>query len=86
MLMQGSRRIGLMIVASTLVMHLFTYTNVFDFVHIRISQERAYLALLMGSVMASVVMVLMWGRMYSNVPLNFAIIGGAVRLDSEISV
>lgn len=66
-----------MIATSTIVMFVLTYTNVYDIAHIHISQERLYMALLMGSAMAIVMMAWMW-RMYQDRRRNLAIIGGAV--------
>ncbi len=39
-----------MIATSTLVMFALTYANVFDIAHIHFSQERLYMAVLMGDV------------------------------------
>lgn len=69
-------RFVVMILTSTVVMYLLTYTNVFDFAHIRVSTERVYMALIMGSAMAIVMMGFMW-QMYPNIRLNAAIMGGA---------
>lgn len=66
-----------MIVTSTVLMYLLTYTNVFAVAHIRFSEERLYMALLMGSMMAIVMLGFMW-RMYPDRRLNVAIISGAL--------
>jgi len=66
-----------MILTSTVVMFVLTYTNVFAFAHIRLSQERAYMAVLMGSGMAVVMITFMWGRMYPSPRVNIGIIVGA---------
>jgi hypothetical protein len=68
-----------MIATSTLVMYLLTYTNVFAFAHIRFSEERLYMALIMGSAMAIVMLGFMW-RMYPNRRVNVGIILGALAL------
>ena len=47
-------RFGLMIATSTLVMFALTYTNAFSADHVRFSEERVYMALLMGAAMALV--------------------------------
>ena len=72
-------RFGAMILTSTVVMFVLTYSNVFAFAHIRFSEERLYMALLMGSAMAIVMLTFMWG-MYKNVKLNLAIYAGAFAL------
>jgi hypothetical protein len=66
-----------MIATSTVVMFVLTYTNVFDIAHVHFSQERLYMALLMGSAMAIVMMGWMW-KMYRDRRRNLAIIGGAI--------
>ena len=48
-----------MIATSTVVMYALTYANVYDIAHIHFSQERLYMALLMGSAMAIVMMAWM---------------------------
>jgi hypothetical protein len=42
-------RFGLMIATSTVVMFALTYTNAFSADHVRFSEERLYMALLMGA-------------------------------------
>lgn len=71
-------RFGAMIATSTAVMYALTYTNLFAFEHARWSEERAYMAILMGSAMAIVMLGFMWGSMYKNVKVNLAILAGAV--------
>ena len=63
-----------MIVTSTTVMFLLTYTNNFSIDHVRWSEERLYMALLMGSTMAIIMLSFMWAMMYRNVKVNIAII------------
>ena len=72
-------RFGAMIATSTIVMYLLTYVNVFDVAHIHVSQERIYMALVMGSAMAIVMLGWMWG-MYRDMRINVAIIVGALVL------
>ena len=69
-----------MITTSTVTMFLLTYTNAFTWAHMRFSEERVYMALLMGSAMAIIMLGFMWGMMYKNVKVNLAIIAGAVVL------
>ena len=68
-----------MIATSTVVMYVLTYTNVFAIEHIRFSEERLYMALLMGSAMAIVMLGYMWG-MYESRRLNVTIVVGALVL------
>ena len=69
-----------MITTSTVTMFLLTYTNAFTWSHMRFSEERVYMALLMGSAMAVIMLGFMWGMMYKNVKVNLAIIAGALVL------
>lgn len=71
---------GAMILTSTTVMFLLTYTNNFSIDHVRWSEERFYMALLMGSAMAIIMLSFMWAMMYRNVKVNIAIIAVALVL------
>ncbi|MBX3100717.1 MAG: DUF305 domain-containing protein [Salinibacterium sp.] len=71
---------GAMILTSTTVMFLLTYTNAFSIDHVRWSEERFYMALLMGSAMAIIMLCFMWAMMYRNVKVNVAIIVAALVL------
>ncbi len=66
-----------MVVSSTIVMYVLTYANVIDIAHIHFSQERLYMAVLMGSAMAIVMMAWMW-RMQPDRRSNLAIVGVAL--------
>lgn len=67
-----------MIAASTVIMHLLTFTNVSRLGHIDVSQVRIYMSIMMGSAMA-IVMLLFMKRMYKNKTINRVIlIGSAV--------
>jgi hypothetical protein len=66
-----------MIATSTIVMFVLTYTNVFDVAHIHFSQERLYMAVLMGSAMAIVMLAWMW-KMHPDRRVNLGIIAGAL--------
>lgn len=68
-----------MIATSTVVMYLLTYTNVFAFAHVRFSEERVYMALLMGAAMAIIMLGYMWS-MYRSRRVNVAIVVGALIL------
>lgn len=74
-------RFGAMIATSTAVMYALTYTNLFSLEHARWSEERAYMAILMGSAMAIVMLGFMW-RMYESTRVNVAIMVGAVAVGS----
>ncbi len=75
-------RFGAMIATSTVVMFLLTYTNVFAFAHVRFSEERVYMALLMGASMGIIMLGFMWGMMYKNLRFNIAIVVGALLVGS----
>lgn len=73
-------RFGAMIATSTVVMFLLTYTNSYAFDHVRFSEERVYMALIMGAAMAVIMLGFMVGMMYRNTKVNIAIVAGAVVL------
>jgi hypothetical protein len=73
-------RFGLMISTSTVVMFVLTYTNVFSIDHVRWSEERLYMALLMGAAMALVMLAFMRSMMYRNRTLNLVIVALALAL------
>jgi type II secretory pathway predicted ATPase ExeA len=58
-------RFAAMVLTSTVLMFGLMYLNTYQFDHIAFSQTRAWMALLMGSVMAAVMLLFMWG-MYKN--------------------
>ncbi|WP_214882355.1 MULTISPECIES: DUF305 domain-containing protein [unclassified Exiguobacterium] len=72
--MKSYGKFGIMIAVSTFLMYWLMYLNVFQINHIFFSQTRLYMALIMGSVMAFVMLLFMWG-MYKNKTLNFIILG-----------
>ena len=72
-------RFGAMIATSTAVMLALTYTNVNAADHIWWSEERLYMALLMGSAMGIVMLGFMW-KMHGNVRVNVAILAGCALL------
>ena len=72
-------RFGAMIATSTVVMFGLTYTNVYTVDHVRWSEERVYMALLMGSAMSVIMLGFMWS-MHNNVKVNIAIVVGSVAL------
>ena len=72
-------RFGVMIVTATVVMFLFMYLNTYRWDHIRWSETRAYMALLMGGTMAVIMLAFMLG-MYKNWKINLGILGAALVL------
>lgn len=72
-------RFGLMILTSTTLMFLLNYTNTFAWDHVRWSEERVYMALLMGAMMAVVMMGFMW-KMHATPIVNIGIVLVAVAL------
>lgn len=70
-------RFALMIATSTVVMFGLMYLNTYSLDHVWFSQTRAWMALLMGAVMALIMMGYMFS-MYPNRRANLAILTGAV--------
>ena len=75
-----SLRLAAMIATSTTVMFVLTYTNAFAWEHVRWSEERFYMAVLMGGAMALVMLAFMRSMMYRNGRLNLVIVGVALAL------
>ena len=73
-------RFGLMIAASTVLMFVLMYTNAYAFDHVRWSEERLYMALLMGAAMALVMFAFMRSMMYKNRTFNIVLVAAAVVL------
>ena len=55
-----------------------TYTNAFSVDHVRWSEERFYMALLMGASMALVMLAFMRSMMYKDQKLNLIIVALAI--------
>ncbi len=72
----GYPRFFAMIATSTLVMYAIMYLNTYEISHVWFSQTRAWMALLMGAVMAVIMLLFMW-RMYRRLPY-LLILGSAV--------
>ena len=72
-------RFAAMIATSTVVMFVLTYTNSYAWDHVRWSEERVYMALLMGGAMSVVMLGFMWS-MHANRKLNLAILLSSVAL------
>ncbi|WP_126974723.1 DUF305 domain-containing protein [Frigidibacter oleivorans] len=70
------RRFAAMIATSTIVMFGLMYLNTYALEHVYFSQTRAWMALLMGAVMAIVMLAFMRG-MYPSRTVNAAIFAGA---------
>lgn len=73
-----ARFIG-MIVTAMVAMYGLTYLNSMELAHVRWSETRFYMTLLMGAVMAVIMLVFMLG-MYRNRKWNATILGVAVVL------
>jgi hypothetical protein len=73
-------RFAAMIATSTTVMFVLTYSNAFAWEHVRWSEERFYMAVLMGGAMALVMLAFMRSMMYRNGKLNLVIVGVAIVL------
>ena len=70
-------RFAAMIATSTVVMFILMYFNTYALEHVRFSETRVYMALLMGAAMAVIMLVFMFG-MYKDKRLNVGILAGAV--------
>ncbi len=78
--MKPYRRFAAMIAVSTIVMFGLMYLNTFEVNHVFFSETRAYMALLMGAVMA-IIMLAFMSHMLQNRRVNFGIyIGSALVL------
>ncbi|UFW46518.1 MULTISPECIES: DUF305 domain-containing protein [Bradyrhizobium] len=66
-------RFAAMIAVSTIVMYGLMYLNTWALDHVFFSQTRAWMALLMGAVMAVIMLGFMWG-MYKDSRTNAAIV------------
>lgn len=73
------KRFFAMVGTSTALMFGLMYLNTYAFEHVFFSETRAYMALVMGAVMAVVMLGFMWS-MYENRRLNAAILGGSALL------
>lgn len=69
-------RFAAMIATSTVVMFGLMYLNTWSLEHVRYSQTRTWMALLMGATMAIVMLGFMFS-MYKNKRVNMAIFAGA---------
>jgi hypothetical protein len=74
-------RFGAMIATSTVVMFGLMYLNTYAWDHVRWSETRAYMALVMGATMAVIMLGFMLS-MYRNTVVNIGIVVAAVLLFS----
>lgn len=72
----GYARFAAMVATSTVVMFLLMYFNTYALEHVRFSETRVYMAILMGAAMAVIMLAFMFG-MYKDRRLNVAIIAVA---------
>jgi hypothetical protein len=72
-------RFGAMIVTSMVFMYGVMYLNTFELSHVRWSETRLFMTLLMGSTMAIIMLGFMLG-MYKNRRANIAIVGASLLL------
>jgi uncharacterized protein (DUF305 family) len=70
-------RFGAMIATSTVAMFVLMYFNTYEWDHVQWSETRFYMALVMGSTMAVIMLLFMIG-MYKSRIVNAAILGVAV--------
>ncbi|MAU12208.1 MAG: DUF305 domain-containing protein [Anaerolineaceae bacterium] len=70
-------RFGAMILTSMIVMFILTYLNSYVVDHVRFSETRLYMTLIMGAAMAVVMLSFMWG-MYKDLKVNLAIYAGSI--------
>lgn len=71
--MKSYFRFGLMILTSTVIMYFLMFFNIFELSHFTFSETRVYMAIMMGSVMAVVMLLFMW-KMYKKKKLNYLIL------------
>jgi len=69
-------RFAAMIAVSTVVMFGLMYLNTYAIEHVRFSETRAFMALVMGAAMAAIMLLFMIS-MYPDRRLNLAILAGA---------
>lgn len=72
-------RFGAMIATSMVLMYVIMYFNTFEFDHVRWSETRLFMTLLMGATMAIVMLGFMLA-MYKNPRLNTTILLGSLAL------
>ncbi len=73
----GYARFVAMVAASTALMFVLMYFNTFALEHVRFSQTRLWMALVMGAAMSAVMLGFMW-PMYKDKRRNAAILAASV--------
>jgi hypothetical protein len=73
----GYGRFAAMIATSTIVMFGLMYLNTYAIEHVRYSQTRTWMALLMGATMALIMIGYMW-KMYKNRAANIGIVTASI--------
>jgi uncharacterized protein (DUF305 family) len=71
------KRFAAMIATSTIVMFVLMYLNTYALEHVRYSQTRTWMALLMGATMAFIMLAFML-KMYRNRAANIGIFVGSI--------
>ena len=74
-------RFAAMILTSTVVMYALMYLNTLEWDHVRFSETRTYMAILMGAAMAIIMLAFML-QMHDNRRINAAIFVGSAVLFS----
>ena len=72
-------RFGAMVATSVVVMFGMKYLSTYQWSHVRYSETRTYMALMMGGAMGAIMLGFMLG-MYRNRRVNIAIFAGAAAL------
>jgi FlaA1/EpsC-like NDP-sugar epimerase len=72
-------RFAAMITASTIAMYFLMYLNIYEWSHFVIGETRLYMALIMGSAMAMIMLTFML-QMYTNKKINVCIYAFSIAL------
>lgn len=70
-------RFAAMIITSMVVMYAFMYLNTYEIAHVRWSETRLFMTLIMGAAMAVIMLSFMQG-MYTDKKVNIAIYVGSI--------
>lgn len=70
-------KFGAMILTSMVAMYVLMYLNSYDVAHVRWSETRFYMTLIMGAAMAVIMLSFMRG-MYTNARINIGIYAGSL--------
>ncbi len=66
-------RFGLMILTAMIAMYAMTYINTYELGHVRFSETRLYMTLVMGAAMAVIMLAFML-TMYKSLKVNIVIV------------